>query len=204
MYPLFETINLDHNYLLQLEYHNHSVNNTRNRLYGSTANWDIGKMIDIPELNPDKIYRCRFLYSKDSYMTEFIPYLQRIIAKLYLIQDHELDYSCKYTDRSRLDGLRKQLITTTDSDVVIVKHGLITDTSFANIAFSDGKKWYTPNSPLLKGTKRAFYLTNGMLTERTIRPVDLSGFARARLINAMLDLETGHDIAMDNIDHSSF
>jgi 4-amino-4-deoxychorismate lyase len=120
------------------------------------------------------------------------------------VQDDEIDYSYKYTDRSRLDSLRKPPINSGDSDVLIVKNGLVTDTSFANIAFSDGKKWYTPDSPLLKGTKRALYLTNGTLTERRIRPADISGFTRARLINAMLDLETGIDITMDNIHNSCF
>lgn len=204
MYPLFTTIKLQENRLLHLDFHNQRVNYTRNKLFGNNDTWNISDMIDIPELDPDKIYRCRFLYNKDNYRAEFVPYEQRYITKLYLMQDDQIDYSYKYTDRSRLDDLRKHLPNTLDSDLLIVKNGLITDTSFANIAFSDGKKWYTPNSPLLKGTKREFYLTNGTLTERTITPVDLSGFKRARLINAMLDLETGNDITMDDIYHSCF
>ncbi len=204
MYPLFTTIKLEENRLLHLDFHNQRVNYTRNKLFGSTDIWDIGKMIDIPELEDFKMYRCRFLYNKDNYRAEFVPYEQRYITKLFLVQDDQIDYSFKYTNRLRLEEFRSQLTNPNDSDVLIVKNGLITDTSFANIAFSDSTKWYTPNSPLLKGTKREFYLTNGTLTERTIRPVDLSGFTRARLINAMLDLETGNDITMDNIYHSCF
>jgi len=204
MYPLFTTIKLEQNNLRHIQFHNQRVNYTRNILFGSRDTWDIGKMIDIPELDPDKIYRCRFLYSKDNYMTEFIPYQQRHITKLFLLQEDQIDYSYKFTDRSRLEDLRKQLIDTNDSDVLIVKNGLVTDTSFANIAFSDGNSWYTPDSPLLKGTKRAYYLSKGTLTERKISPVDLAGFVKARLINAMLDLETGNDIAMDDIHNSCF
>jgi 4-amino-4-deoxychorismate lyase len=100
--------------------------------------------------------------------------------------------------------MRKQLPNTHDSDVLIVKNGLITDTSFANIAFSDGNKWYTPDTPLLKGTQRAYYLAQGILTERRISPADLRGFTKARLINAMLDLNTGNDITMDNVHNSCF
>lgn len=204
MYPLFTTIKLEKNKLLQLDYHNQRVNYTRHKLFGSTDNWNIANMIDIPELDADKIYRCRFLYNKSNFVTEFIPYQPRPITKLYLVHDDQIDYSFKYTDRSRFDDLRKQLTNPHDSDVLIVKKGLVTDTSFANIAFSDGKKWHTPDSPLLKGTKRAFYLSNGTLTERRISPADFSGFTRARLINALLDVDTGNDISMDNILNSCF
>lgn len=204
MFPLFTTIKLEKKQLLQLDFHNQRVNHSRKSLFGSTDNWNIADMIDIPDLDPDKTYRCRFLYGKDSYVAEFVPYFPRHITKLYLVQDDEIDYSYKYTDRSRLDGLRKQPVNSDDSDVLIVKNGLVTDTSFANIAFSDGKKWYTPDSPLLKGTKRALYLTNGILTERRIRPADLSEFTKARLMNALIDLETGNDIAMGNIQNSCF
>ncbi|MFO7368741.1 MAG: aminotransferase class IV [Bacteroidales bacterium] len=204
MYPLFTTIKLEKNRLLQLDFHNQRVNYTRNQLFGSTDTWNIADMIDIPELDADKIYRCRFLYNKNNFVTEFIPYQPRHITKLYLVHDDQIDYSFKYTDRSRLDALRRQIPNTLDSDVLIVKNGLITETSIANIAFSDGEKWYTPDSPLLKGTKRAFYLSNGTLTERKISPDDFSGFTSARLINALLDLDTGNDITMDNIHNSCF
>jgi 4-amino-4-deoxychorismate lyase len=204
MYPLFTTIKLEKNRLLQLDFHNQRVNYTREKLFGSTAKWNIADMIDIPELDHDKIYRCRFLYDKDNYRAEFIPHQPRQIAKLYLVPCDQIDYSYKYTDRSRLDALRKQLPNTQDSDVLIVKNGLVTDTSFANIAFSDGNKWYTPDSPLLKGTQRAYYLSKGTLIERSISPVDLFGFTKARLINAMLDLYTGNDINIDDIHNSCF
>ncbi|MBN1142807.1 MAG: aminotransferase class IV [Bacteroidales bacterium] len=204
MYPLFTTIKLEKNKLLQLDFHNQRVNHTRKELFGSNDNWNIADMIDIPVLDQNKIYRCRFLYNKDNYGVEFIPYQPKHITKLYLVQDDQIDYSYKYTDRSRLDALRKQLPNTHDSDVLIVKNGLVTETSLANIVFSDGNKWYTPDTPLLKGTQRAYYLAQGILTERRISPADLRGFNKARLINAMLDLNTGNDITMDNIHNSCF
>ena len=47
-----------------------------------------------------------------------------------------------------------------------MKQGLLTDTSIANIALSDGTHWYTPAHPLLKGTKRAALLEEGILQEK--------------------------------------
>ena len=51
-------------------------------------------------------------------------------------------------------------------DILIVKNGLLTDTSIANIALYDGNDWYTPLHPLLKGTKRAELLDKGVLKEK--------------------------------------
>ena len=89
--------------------------------------------------------------------------------------------------------------TVKHSEILILKNGLITDVSFANIAFYDGKGWYTPDSPLLKGTKRAYYIEKGLLIEKRISPADLPKYQKARLINAMLDLEDSHDILIGNI-----
>ena len=68
-----------------------------------------------------------------------------------------------------------------------MKQGLLTDTSIANIALSDGTHWYTPAHPLLKGTKRAALLEEGILQEKDIRPEDLPSFSTVRLFNAMID-----------------
>ena len=83
--------------------------------------------------------------------------------------------------------------------IVIVKQGFITDTSYANIVFFDGHKWFTPVSPLLKGTKRTFLLDKKIIEETEIRIDDLEKFKKARLINAMIDFEDKVEILVENI-----
>ena len=61
------------------------------------------------------------------------------------------------------------LIRQDKDDILIVKNGLLTDTSIANIALYDGNDWYTPLHPLLKGTKRAELLDKGVLKEKEIK-----------------------------------
>jgi 4-amino-4-deoxychorismate lyase len=63
-----------------------------------------------------------------------------------------------------------------------------------NIMFFNGLDWYTPSSPLLKGTKRAYYLQKQLIKESDIIVNDLNKFSKVRLINSMLDLEEGNDI----------
>ena len=76
-------------------------------------------------------------------------------------------------------------------DILIVRDGLITDTSFSNIVFSDGDKWFTPEEPLLEGTTRNRLLAEAKIHTAPVRPGDLGQFNTFRLINAMMDLGTG-------------
>ena len=79
-------------------------------------------------------------------------------------------------------------------DILIVKNGLVTDTSFSNVAFLDGSRWLTPEHPLLEGTKRAKLLEAGILAEADIRPEEIYRFKKVRLINAMMDWEDSYEI----------
>jgi len=196
---LLETIKVTDNTLQHLEYHNRRVNYSRSKIFGSKDSWDLSKLITVPELETDRIYRCRFIYSENVELIEFLPYTPRKIHRLYLVTAENLDYSFKYAKRDALEQLKKNAAAGKDTDILIVKNGMITDTSFANIAFYDGREWFTPSPPLLDGTKRAYYLQNRMITECRISPADLHKYQKARLINAMLDLEDSGDIDIKNI-----
>jgi 4-amino-4-deoxychorismate lyase len=199
MFQLLETIQVKDNRLHNLIFHNARVNDSRKRLFHATDLWDLAECIKLPRLVPQLTYRCRFLYAMDVDYIEFIPYIPRTINKLHMVIIHDLDYAFKYADRQRLDELRSGAVEDPDADILLIRDGLVTDTSFSNIAFYDGKQWVTPDSPILKGTKRAFYMQSGMLKEQRIAVTDILGFQKARLINAMLDLETGRDIDVKNI-----
>jgi 4-amino-4-deoxychorismate lyase len=199
MCQLFETILVKSNRLVNLEYHNARVNESRRTLFHSADKWDLAELISLPVLDASVVYKCRFMYSKKVDHIEFLTYSPRIINNLYLVSVIELDYSFKYVNRDRIEKLRKSRTENPDEDILIVKDGCISDTSYANIAFHNGAFWVTPDTPLLKGTKRASYLQNGKLVEKRITPDNLVQYQKARLINAMLDLETGGEIRIENI-----
>lgn len=75
----------------------------------------------------------------------------------------------------------------------------ITDTSYSNVAFFDGRKYVTPDTFLLNGTRRQYLLGAGVLTERRITPSDLGGFERVVLINAMLGIEDDLAVPIERI-----
>ena len=89
----------------------------------------------------------------------------------------------KYSDRSLINTLFAQRGTC--DEIIIIKNGKVTDCSIGNLIFRQGKKWYTPDSPLLLGTQREKLLQEGKIQERTIFQEDIVNFDEIKIINAM-------------------
>ena len=82
-----------------------------------------------------------------------VPYTPRRIETLRLVHDDHIDYAQKRTDRSALDACFARRCGA--DDVIIVRHGLLTDTTVANLALFDPHtaRWYTPAAPLARFTR---------------------------------------------------
>ena len=141
----------------------------------------------VPEDLRRGLVKCRLVYGRDIEAVEFSRYSFRRINNLALVKGDELDYAHKSIDRRALTDL----VAAAEADeVLIVKNGLITDTSFSNVVFEDGRgRLTTPRRPLLAGVKRETLLRRGLIREAEISPADLPGFRAVYLINAMIDLE---------------
>ena len=194
---LFETIRVHDGVLQNMEYHNSRLNHSRKELYKSADIIDLQQVIQIPSDIKKGIYKCRVSYSKEIKTIEFELYVPRTIKSLRLIEANTIFYNYKYTNRGRLN----ELLTKRErfDEILIVKNGYITDTSYSNIVFFDGAQWYTPSTPLLQGTMRSFLLKNGLISEMKIKVADLKQFQKARLINAMIPFESGKDIKIEKI-----
>lgn len=84
-------------------------------------------------------------------------------------------------------------------DVLIIKNGYITDSSFCNIIFFDGYKWFTSKTPLLKGTCRDRLIAEGVVSEVEIKTEHLADYSMFMLINAMLDFDISRALPISNI-----
>ena len=127
---------------------------------------------------------------------EYAPYSMRNINSLQVVEDDTITYDYKSVDRSRLNALAAQKGEC--DEIIIVKHGLLTDSSFTNLAIFDGKHWVTPRHPLLPGTKRAALLDKGILHEADIALEDLRNANRVSLFNAMIEFGE-MEIAIENV-----
>ena len=183
---LLETIRIEHGRLQNLELHNRRFNCSRKELFGIDAELDLAGIITVPNEAATGIFKCRLEYSQEILLVEIIPYVPKQVCSIKLINVDDLIYKYKYADRSRFDMLLKN---SSADEILIVQNGFLTDTSFSNIAFSDGTVWFTPTHYLLNGTMRQKLLQEGFLTEAALRPQDIHKFHHAMLINAMLGPE---------------
>lgn len=177
---LLETIRIEDGQIHNLSYHQARCDQSRQILFGSTDKLDLSSIIDAPKSG---LYRCRILYGISLHSIEYIPYTPKEIHSLRIVSS-DIDYSLKYADRSALDAL---LAANKDVDEVIIeKNGYLTDTTIANIAFYDGREWFTPETPLLKGTMRAKLIDEGFLKTKDIKREDLGEYTKVALMNAMI------------------
>ena len=125
-----------------------------------------------------------------------MPYTPRPINNLRIVEHDRIHYEFKYADRKTIDRLFE--LRKNCDDILIVKRGLVTDSSFANIVFRKGKRWYTPWSPLLKGTMRQNLLERDLIIEEEITKEDIKSFETFKLINAMLEFDAP-EVPVSNI-----
>jgi len=186
---LLETIRCLNGSPCHLEYHQQRSDASLKAL-GYDARYDLASLVKPPD---NRLYRCRVIYDATSITAEYIPYIKRAVHKLRPVHADTLEYALKFADRSAIDRLFARRGDA--DDILIIKNGLVTDTSIANIAFFDGQRWLTPRQPLLKGTTRARLLDAKEIVEYDIELQDLGKFRHFALLNAMV----GFDIVDNGI-----
>jgi 4-amino-4-deoxychorismate lyase len=197
MCQLVETIKCKDGKLENLRYHQARFHLSRKIQFGENLVINLAEEIKVPEEYQSGIIRCRVVYSSEIEKVEFHPYKFRKVNSLKLVEDNSIDYRLKFTDRKKLEKLFEKRGKC--DDIIIVKNGCITDSYFANVVFFDGKEWWTPNTPLLHGTRRAKLIEEGKINVCRITPDDLSRFEKAGLINAMQGLEEMQVIKIENM-----
>ena len=197
MYPLFETIRVEEGKIQHAEWHEKRFEYSFHKYYGKLNNFRIFEGIEVPDLCKNGIWKLKVAYNEFEKRTTFEPYELKKIHSLKIVEDNTIDYSLKYSDRSHLNNLVEQKDDC--DDVLIVKNGLITDTSFCNMVFFDGKDWITPAMPLLKGTARERLIDARSIVERKILISDIKNFVSFKVINAMRSFYNVEEISVENI-----
>jgi 4-amino-4-deoxychorismate lyase len=200
---LLETIKFENGKFANIELHQERINRSWIDLYGSENKIDLVSVLEMFQANSQKsytnhkIYKCRIVYSKTIQSIELLPYTLPKIKSLKLVLDDSINYNFKFENREKIN----QLFAKRENcdDILIVKNGLITDTSFCNILFFNGKKWLTPEKPLLKGIKRQLLIDSEIAETANISFSDLHNFTKARLVNAMIGFDDEQDISIKKI-----
>lgn len=185
MCQLIESIKIKDNKIYNLDYHNLRFNQSRAILFDSKDIVDLREYIKLGGYNG--LYKCRVVYDRVIREISIASYNMRRIKNLKIVFNNEIDYSFKYKNRDIFDKLIEKCDDFTD--VLIVKNGQITDTSFSNVIFFDGKRYWTPQYPLLKGTKREKLINEKIIFEKKITLENIKEFQYLQFINAMIDIE---------------
>ena len=181
MFLLFETIACENGQLKNLKWHTIRLNNSRKDLFGCKDHVSL-EMIKIPSFAETDKWKCRVLYNKAISVISFEPYTPRNIKTIRLVES-EISYQYKYEERTELDDLFK--MRDGADEILLIKNGMATDTSIANLLLFDGHEWITPDTPLLEGTMRAFLIEQGSIKIKPVRKIDLFSYKKLMLINAL-------------------
>ncbi|HHU26475.1 MAG TPA: hypothetical protein GXZ56_07640 [Bacteroidales bacterium] len=148
------------------------------------------------ELRDSQKVKCSVVYHEQILSITFAAYRQKKIDSLKLVEA-DVDYSFKFSDRSSLSTLLQEK---GDCDeILIVKNGCITDTSFSNVVFGKDNQFFTPDSYLLNGTKRQQLLREGKIRATRVTVENLHCFDKVYFINSMLDIEDSARLSIEKI-----
>lgn len=217
MCRFIETLRIENSLVKNIEYHNRRLNRTRKAFFPDHAPINLEEIITHavekntvlvrsesqssgPYLNQGResrcrqeeksgcskeLFKCRIVYSENIESVEILPYKVKKINSLKTVICNDIDYSVKSADRDKINYLFS--MKGECDDILIIRKGLVTDTSFANVLFSDSDKLYTPAAPLLKGIMREKLIDENKVSVINIKIDDIKSFQYVTLINAMMD-----------------
>lgn len=166
-----------------IDYHQDRIDRTFKKFYPNASPL---KLVNIlPKLDSEERHKVRILYSEELVDVEYAEYVPSQIQTLKVVEDNTIDYLYKSEDRNQLTHLYQQ--RGKNDDIIILKNQKVTDSYYANLAFSDGEKWFTPQTHLLPGVKRQYLIDQNLLHERDISLLDIHRYKYVSPINAMLD-----------------
>mgnify|MGYP001332521447 CR=1 FL=1 len=195
---LVETIRIENGKILNISFHKERMIRSLYNIYGLMMEPVLEKIIEVPESAYQGIYKCRVIYDDKSSKVEFLPYSLHPVRSLKIVFSDDICYPYKYSNRDKINKLFD--MRGECDDILIVKYGKLSDTSYANVILMDTEgSWVTPSTFLLPGTRRANLLKSGLIKEADISYTDILKYTELKLINAMMNIEDTEGIPVRNI-----
>lgn len=182
MSRFIETIRFEDGQFHLLDLHQTRVDRTFANFYPQKKPFDLASTL--PSFKKSGKFKFRVEYDNVVREVSSSPYQKKVIESIKFVEA-QVDYGFKYSDRADLDGL---LLDSEADEIIIVQDGLVTDSTYSNLAFFDGEKWFTPRRPLLEGVRRRLQIDQGQITEMDIKPDLIQEFKKISFINAMMGL----------------
>ena len=180
-----ESIKLKNGITYHLPYHQKRVEETFLSMFPKSNILILEKELQKISLPSVGLYKIRLEYDDTSCIIQILPYQTKIIKTIQIIHCDTISYPFKSTDRTILTELKNNSFA---DEIIIIKNGLVTDTSFSNLVFYKENQWITPNSFLLNGTCRRRLLSEKKIQQKSITQSDIKYFEKIGIINTMIDL----------------
>ncbi|MFT6780861.1 MAG: 4-amino-4-deoxychorismate lyase, partial [Saprospiraceae bacterium] len=182
---LIESICIKHQKIQLLDYHNQRANDARFELFNIEDLLDFEKVVDLNEAK-EAIVKCRIVYGKKIESIIYQPYELRPVNSLTIVDiDEQWNYNYKFLNRTQLDFYFSKRGDA--DDILMVQNGYVKDSYYGNLAFLKYGKWYTPEQPLLKGTRRASLIEKELIIEAQILKEEIQSFESVSIFNAMIE-----------------
>ena len=190
MSQFFESIRVQDGKAHELEAHQQRINRCLQAFRGQPLSLEnIAFVTDFPKTG---LYKWRVQYGLDGVSQSIVsPYKPSQLFSMSIETADHIAYQHKFEDRMAISQL---LNASEHSDIIMLKKGLITDSSYANLVFFNGQQWLTPKTPMLLGTQRAVLLAQGRILEADISPETLDRFTVFKRINALMTFETSPNL----------
>lgn len=181
-----ETLRVENGDIAGIEWHQKRLNNTLLQCFGAhdATALSLAQALSHIQCPQQGLHKLRVEYNRHGIThIDISPYKRKKPQSFKLVVDNNINYSHKSVDRSELE---RNLALKEDCDeIIIVKNGLLTDTSYSNIALFNGTEWHTPARPLLQGTMRARLMAQGLIVPQDITVARLPQYSLIAIINAM-------------------
>ena len=189
----FETIKIKNGIACNIKLHNLRLNTTIKKYYGDISSINLSNYIKITD-NKNTI-KCRVLYDRKIQSVTYNYYKKRDIKSFKLIHSDEINYSYKFNNRDHIQELFDQRGDC--DDILIIKNGLLSDSSISNVAIFYKNQWLTPQKPLLYGTMRAKMLELHKIKVANISYKILKSSQKIALLNAMIEFDVINNFVME-------
>lgn len=187
MKPYFtEAIKISEGRFFNLPAHIDRMNHTLQSFFSATFPFSLTEDNIPPEFRKGLV-KCRVVYSLNDMAIEYAHYKFRELNRLKIVYDNTIDYTFKYAVRTNFDKLLE--LRGDADDILIIKNGFVTDTSFSNVVYENAYGLFTPSTFLLAGTKRQSLLNQGIIKEKEIRVENMKEYTKLYVINTMIDIE---------------
>ncbi len=197
MYPCLEAIEWTDGRARRLTYHQQRIDAAFRCRYPELRPFDLAAELEgIQEAGSDERmesgcffpgkgrYKLRLEFDFKLRRLEFQEYRLRKVESLQAVAIDQEPMEYKSSARELINAAFAQRGDC--DDVVLIRDGLLTDTSYSNIALFDGRKWLSPRIPLLYGTRRAYLIDRGQIETADLRLEDIGRFQLLRIFNALI------------------